>query len=375
MNAYKAGDNVFVINVTDKNISPEEMKKIAEAQIKEVLYAQGHNAGKENPNHSMSYDEFVRELQNIAATRFRYEPDMVRFLQKGYTSEKPEERENIRDINRTYENRDDTTLLTDILLLKRKLTSSMIIEQRVSTRRMYEKYQKEGLEKAISYMPDYQKPADGSKVDLQKTRLRATGTYTDIRDQLIVRPKNYEENSAALETAVYKTVGEIALILYQLIGNENGQLYTSQINRDELKQWGMEGQGEKVLQEALENTAKLYPPCVYNWTSGQAENFLTSTFTRKDIMTMNLGILLSTFQTTNGATALFYPGVREKMLQIMGGPFCAVFMNVNDVMIIDRKNEMLKSWLITAGKTSVLGTPLSDKCYLCDQNGISVIDV
>ena len=82
-------------------------------------------------------------------------------------------------------------------------------------------------------------------------------------------------------------------------------------------------------------------------------------------------ILLSSSATTNGALALLYPGVVEKMMKIMGGPFNAVFMNINDVMIFDLKNPMASNYAEQAKESGKLGEMLSGKVYMCDENGVN----
>jgi hypothetical protein len=145
-------------------------------------------------------------------------------------------------------------------------------------------------------------------------------------------------------------------------------MVTSKIKRDELNRWGMEGQEDRVMREALENTARLYPACVFDQRTGKEEDFLEKEFTKQDITFHAVydQILLSTFKTTNGAVALFYPGVIEKMMKIMGGPFQAVFMNINDVMIFDKDDPMAYHFAQTAKESSKMGEMLSGKMFLCD---------
>ena len=64
--------------------------------------------------------------------------------------------------------------------------------------------------------------------------------------------------------------------------------------------------------------------------------------------------------------ALFYPGVIEKMMKIMGAPFQAVFMNINDVMIFAKDDPMAYHFAQTAKESSRMGEKLSGKMFLCD---------
>ena len=183
-------------------------------------------------------------------------------------------------------------------------------------------------------------------------------------------------------TVYIKKINDFVLILHQLIEvkeepKTNGKMThftSSKIKRGEMKKWGISE--EEVLDEAMKNTARLFPPCVFNKKTGKEVNFLAEKgLTKKDITAPFSPIeciLLSTFTTTNGAIALFYPGVIEKMMKIMGGFFVAVFMNINDVMICDKGSPFVDSFKTTARElSSPLGERLSKSAYVCDKKGIT----
>lgn len=219
--------------------------------------------------------------------------------------------------------------------------------------------------------------SDGSTpqefLDRLKKAVEDRHDYETVKDSLIIRPLNYQRNREKLSGCMYRQTGDVALALYQLLGERDHTIHTSRIEKKDLHRWNMDGQKIEILDDALRNTARIYPPCVYSRVYGDAVNFLSHHLEKDDIMFLNQVILLSTFETTNGAAALFYPGVREKMLEIIGGPFYAVFMNINDVAVLEMDNPMLQYWLRTAGKSSVLGDYLSDKCYMCDKEGIAPV--
>ena len=54
-------------------------------------------------------------------------------------------------------------------------------------------------------------------------------------------------------------------------------------------------------------------------------------------------------------------------MKIMGGPFQAVFMNTNDVLIFDKEDGAAYRFAKTAKKgENGVGEKLSEKIYLCD---------
>ena len=52
----------------------------------------------------------------------------------------------------------------------------------------------------------------------------------------------------------------------------------------------------------------------------------------------------------------------------------AVFMNVNDVLLFELDDPSIWRYAKVASKSSDMGEMLSGKCYLCDQNGITVAE-
>ena len=215
------------------------------------------------------------------------------------------------------------------------------------------------------------KNLDNAGIDDEALSKRGDASYESIREQLILRPLNYRLHIQDLKNCVYQKIGDFVLVLYQLIGNVEHLLTTSKIKRDELENWGMTDQMEKVMRDALENTARLFPPCVYNQRTQKEVNFLTEDLTKEDIVYEHSNmILLSTTKTTNGAVALFYPGVVEKMMEIMGGSFTAVFMNINDVMIFSRNDPRAARYADGAKHSNKMGEMLSGRLYFCDKNGV-----
>ena len=327
----------------------------------------------------MTYEEFLEKFKEKLQTELGYTHDKIEFLPEGYTSKDPKRLEWIIDSNMRYCGAEAPWLLTDFFLLtkddRNPLNTTMV--QRVAIRKMYEDALQNGFDAAFDQVRETEKKLDEappvSKGSLTK---RSEGGYEGIQDQLILRPLNYGLHIQDLHNCVYKKFSDFVLVLYQLLGDADHSLMTSRIMRDELYRWHMEKQMDKVFQDAMENTLRLFPPVVYDKRVGKEVNFLEGDFKKEDIVFQEFPgiakdmILLSTTKTTNGAIALFYPGVVEKLMTVMGGPFAAVFMNINDVMIFAR-NDTHADWAAdTARRSGPMGEMLSGKKYLCDKSGI-----
>ena len=167
-------------------------------------------------------------------------------------------------------------------------------------------------------------------------RSRNLEDYDKIKEDLFIRLLNIEKNQVELEDCIYRTIGDIALVLYARMGELNGSSASIKIKRHMLEKW--EQEPKQVFEEALLNTYFISPPRIYCWEKlifdpdYAGENFmnlLCDYKLKKDV----LGNCLSTTIRTNGAVAIFLPGVAERIGQLMGGGFYMVFTSIHEVMI------------------------------------------
>lgn len=172
-------------------------------------------------------------------------------------------------------------------------------------------------------------------------RSRNLEDYDKIKEDLFIRLLNIEKNQVELEDCIYRTIGDIALVLYARMGELNGSSASIKIKRHMLEKW--EQEPKQVFEEALLNTYFISPPRIYCWEKlifdpdYAGENFmnlLCDYKLKKDV----LGNCLSTTIRTNGAVAIFLPGVAERIGQLMGGGFYMVFTSIHEVMIHNEKS-------------------------------------
>ena len=329
----------------------------------------------------MTYQEFVDELKLRVQKELAGSFDSVDFYPEGYTSNDPEMLEFILLCNSQFGDRQDSPWLnTDMLVLSKGIKraiendadadTDIVQRQGIALKDLYKDVEEHGFDAVFEELRKLTKNFVGIG-DSEAINTRLTSNYSRIRDQLIIRPLNYGLHMQDLQGCVYKKVGDFVLALYQLVGDVSEYVASSKIKRDEVKAWNVDE--EDVIKDALENTKRLFPACVHAKDTEEKIDFFTGNFTRDDITEVMYGdksILLSTFRITNGAVSLFYPGVVEKMMEIMDGPFLAAFMNINDVMIFERDSHLARKYADSARKSSEMGEMLSGRLYNCDKNGI-----
>lgn len=95
---------------------------------------------------------------------------------------------------------------------------------------------------------------------------------------------------------------------------------------------------DDIFNEAIKNTYYLTPPRIYKWEGVLCdESYAGDSFMNdEDIFDLDKsfsGNILSTTRKTNGAIAVFLPGVAEKISEMLNSDFYMVFTSIHEVMI------------------------------------------
>ena len=152
------------------------------------------------------------------------------------------------------------------------------------------------------------------KADIYE-KTRVIRDYEKTKPRLFIRLLNADKYSADLQDAVYKTLGDIALVLYMKVTEYEGCVTSTKI---------------------------MSPPRIYRWEQMifnpeyEGESFMNlgdKCELKKDAM----GNCLSTTKKTNGAVAVFLPGVAEQLAYMLDSDFYMVFTSVHEVMIHNDK--------------------------------------
>lgn len=159
--------------------------------------------------------------------------------------------------------------------------------------------------------------------------------YDTAKSRLFVRLLNCDRNSDILKNVVHKTLGDIALTVCAIVDNREN-LISTKILKSMVEKWRKTE--TDIFNEAIKNTYYLTPPRIYKWEgvlcdeSYAGESFMND----EDICDLDKsfsGNTLSTTRKTNGAIAVFLPGVAEKISELLDSDFYMVFTSIHEVMI------------------------------------------
>ena len=159
--------------------------------------------------------------------------------------------------------------------------------------------------------------------------------YDLVKEGLFIRLINFERNKAALEDSFYKRIGEIAMVLYEKIADEDEGIVSCKVPLKYVDGWDLNK--EEVFMAALRNTASMMPPKAYEWV----KIIMNPDYEGDDIYDPDYipakgitGSCLSTSRKTNGAVGIFYPGVARLFCDKMDtDDIYMVFTSVHEVMI------------------------------------------
>lgn len=165
--------------------------------------------------------------------------------------------------------------------------------------------------------------------------------YETAKDSLFIRLLNYDDNSEGLKDAIYKKIGDITQVLYMKVSECDGNIMSTKIFKSVVEKWKEDGltlSEDNILEEALRNTERMYPPRIYRWDQMlfnpeyEGEEFM-SPGTEEAISQDLIGNCLTTAKKTNGAVAIFYPGVVERFADVLDSDLYLVFTSVHEVMV------------------------------------------
>ncbi len=156
-------------------------------------------------------------------------------------------------------------------------------------------------------------------------------SYQKIRKYLFVKPLNKKAHSLELEDAVHKDVGDIACVVYMMLSNTN-EYFCVKIKNQHLKQWKMTK--EAVMEEALKNTCQMTPPLIYtNGKNKSGGSFMDNGAFCLSKSDKVVGVQLCTNAKENGAVSVFFPGVLQRLAQLMESDLYILFTSRNESSI------------------------------------------
>ncbi len=156
--------------------------------------------------------------------------------------------------------------------------------------------------------------------------------FERVKEDLILRPLFYPAHKEALEGKVHGVYGDIALGLYLQLPSPTDMILTVKVPGEFVRIWDIPK--KELMRLAMENSAKKAPPRLYVTPEEMEEmsekkgNFMAPSYR---LPRSQAGPVLTCYPTAHGALGMFYPGVKERLGQLLKGSYYVVFTGVCDV--------------------------------------------
>jgi hypothetical protein len=204
--------------------------------------------------------------------------------------------------------------------------------------------------------------------------------YDLIKDQLILRPLNFTDNRYELKDCVYRRVGDMALVLYIVVSENANGLNSIKVQKTFLEAWDKEE--DEIINEALINSNVRSVPRVYDIsTISSHPKYETGAYMALGSTYQLCALGSNTFTTfpyLNGAISFWYPGVQEKIGQMIGGDYYVAFTGIHDFHVHPVSNTNARSVLSNLkhmNRQNPPGEILSRKVYQYKTNSGELVEL
>ena len=278
----------------------------------------------------MTYNEFVETLRQDFPAHTGVPEEQLQFYPDGWRgSGDLKDNEFIQSTNHFYQKDAADCLLGDYLVIQEN-DSEFGRLCRFSIEYLYDEYQDKGWERVWYIIDENLKLRSRCSIE----EIFGEGVhYEAVKSKLIIRPLNFTDNQFELRNASYRRIGDMALVLYAIGYSEGDMLTTVKVPKDFPEKWGTDA--DTAFEEALLNTFITRPPRLY-FTHREC---MSPPYERGAFMALGadyhiagpaVSPVLTTWPNTNGAIAFFYPGVREKLAEVMGGSYYIAFTSIHE---------------------------------------------
>lgn len=317
--------------------------------------------------------EFINGLQKkLEEKKQELGYDRMIFLEDGTTSTDVKELSIIRETNIKYHKTESDVLIGDyIILYQYKGKREQIC--RFDCGQLYKMYEKGSWaavwEEILSSFNTSKKFMELGIMDLIEKN-----EYDPLKDKLFIRPLNYKDHRYELKDHIYRHIGDMVLVLYILVSDENDgkrhDVLSVKVPKSLMQAWGIDE--EEVWENAMSNTYIMAPPRMY-LNPMELDN---PPYCRGAFMALNSSItslsplavpIVTTTVQINGAIAMFYPGVMKRIAELFGDDYYIAFTGTSEARLHKKGTIRPRNILMRLKQMNKVFDPseiLSNKVYL-----------
>lgn len=192
--------------------------------------------------------------------------------------------------------------------------------------------------------------------------------YDDIRDSLRVRVMDIKENTDLLQNTVFEPVGcGLALVAYLELPKDisNDGIANVPASFEQL-----EGASRnRILDDAMKGSVKADHPrlcSIHELLFGPADKPEPQDYLEGGEAPEDSLLVLTTERGRLGASALLYPGMKEKISEVIGGDYFVLPSSIHEVLILPDHGQMTPKDLAKMVK-DINESTVSQKDRLCNK--------
>lgn len=301
---------------------------------KRVLFRQEEAHGG-----SMTYEEFKKELRWNVQNMETAQNKTIRLLEKQMVCGDPASVHIMNIMNRCMYGREHTLIREDMLCALWTREKKEYVQHWL-VRPFYERYRQEGWQ---GILPEISAGLTEKREEEDIVLSGENLSYAVCRSHMIVRPVNYERCRPELGNAIFRKIGDVALVLHLLTCEKAGSRLSIQMSRGMALPWKLTE--DQLITEAMMNTCSKMPPRLFlgddrrkffPYDEGillpeeEGRRTWISPWNHREGRN---GYLLTTTERVNGAVAFFYPGVKNILAEKLGGDYYVAFPSIHEAIL------------------------------------------
>lgn len=203
-------------------------------------------------------------------------------------------------------------------------------------------------------------------------------TFEQIRDKIVLRLINTEENAQLLKEIPSVSVLDLSLVFCVLLGKNEKETASMQIRNEHMKNWGVKV--ETLYKEAVNNAGKLLPAEFFTMKHA-IEEMLETEAGRKENLLNHKGkdnkdtmYILTNPIRSFGAACMMYPHVLEMIGEMLKEDFFILPSSVHEVIIVPEteglEDDVMNDMVAEINETQVAPVEvLSNHTYFYRREG------
>ncbi len=199
-------------------------------------------------------------------------------------------------------------------------------------------------------------------------------TWETVRDKIYISLVNTERNQDMLATIPSEQMGNLSLVPRVLVSRENSGIASFIVKNEMFEQFGISR--DEMFAQAKINTPVLFPPVIRPLKNYLNDFLNMDTQTEEDSLFPML--IITNENGIDGAAAVLYPEMGEKISSCIGGSFVLLPSSVHEMMAVPAEGvalQELKELVMEVNQIAVSPTEfLADDIYFLKDGGLTSLD-